>query len=250
MADSLEELGESRTLDDAAAELGLEVQSADITASFPMVGGAGQIGEGADWAFEEAAPGDVSPVFENSQAFYAVELVSVTPGGVLPLEDARGTIEQVLVAEKKLAQVEAEGAELVRRVRAGEGLANVAESAGLEVRAAGPFARNDFVPGLGRQNAAIGAAFGLGQPGMVADVVTTPLNAFIVELTARTPADSAQWLVQRDAQRQQVQSLMQQRRLEDWLEGLRLAARIIDRRDEVLQPLEDGAQVPTGGFGF
>jgi len=61
-----------------------------------------------------------------------------------------------------------------------------------EIRNAGPFARVDFVPGMGRQNAAVGAAFGL-PVGGVSGVVRTPANAFIIEVLSRTPADAAAW---------------------------------------------------------
>ena len=158
-----------------------------------------------------------------------------------------------------MARARETGTELVGRIRAGEPLPNVAADAGLEVRPAGPFARNDFVPGLGRFNAAIGAAFGLDigedaafalQPGEISDVVESPTNAFIFELLARTPADSTEWLSQRESQRQQVRSQIEQRRIQDWLESLRTAARIIDRRDEVLQPVDENAPQSPFGFGF
>jgi parvulin-like peptidyl-prolyl isomerase len=249
-ADSLEELGESRTLEEAGAELGLEAQTSELTEAFAFVAGAGQVGEGADWAFNEAEPGEVSPVFENGQAFYALELVSRTPGGVLPLENARTPILQILGFEKKLTRVRQEGAELVRQARAGEALPNVAAAAGLEVRGAGPFARNDFVPGLGRQNAAVGAAFGLTTSGEVTEVVATTDNAYVLELIERTPADSAAWVEQKEAQRQQAIAQLRDLRLQEWLEGLRQAATVVDRRDQVLQPADEDAPLRANGpFG-
>lgn len=250
-ADSLEDLGEILPLEDAAAELGLPVEEAELSANFAFVAGAGQVSEGADWAFEEAEVGDVSPVFETAQAFYSLELVSSTPGGVLPLAAARPSIEQILLFEKKQARAEEEAAQVVAQVRAGTALPNAAAEAGLEVRSAGPFARNDFVPGIGRFNAAVGTAFGL-QPGEVSDVVSTPSNTFVLEVLARIPADSTQWLAQKAAQRQQVTQLLQQERLQDWLDGLRENARVVDRRAQVLQASEDqplGTQNPFG-FGF
>ncbi|MBT8404269.1 MAG: peptidylprolyl isomerase [Gemmatimonadetes bacterium] len=248
-ADSLENLGESMTVADAAASLGLETQEVQLSTEFALLAGAGQVGEGAEWAFEEAAVGDVSPVFETSQAFYMIEVLSTSPAGVLPFDEARGTIEAILLQERKMQRARESGAGLVGRIRAGEPLPNVAADAGLEVRPAGPFARNDFVPGLGRFNAAIGAAFGL-DVGEVSDVVESPSNAFIIELLSRTPADSTEWLGQRESQRQQVRSQIEQRRIQDWLESLRTAARIIDRRDEVLQPVDETAQQSPFGFGF
>jgi parvulin-like peptidyl-prolyl isomerase len=250
-ADSLENLGESMSLSDAADELGLEATPATISGAFAVVAGAGQVSEGADWAFEEASPGDVSPVFENAQAFYALELVESTPAGVLPLDQARETIRQVLLMEKKMALATERAAELVERIRAGEGLPNVAADAGLEVRGAGPFSRSDFVPGIGRYNAAIGTAFGLA-PGEVSDVVEVSDNAFIIESAGRTPADSSAWLEQKDAQRTRIANLLEQQRIEEWLAGLRETARIVDRRDEVLQQTDEAEEAPRpgGALGF
>ena len=225
------------------------MSEATLSDEFAFVAGAGQVGEGADWAFEEAEIGDVSPVFETTQAFYGLELVSRTPGGILPLEAARPTIEQILLFRKKQAMAEEEAQELVDRIRGGEPLPNVAADAGLEVRTAGPFARNDAVPGLGRLNAAVGVAFGLG-PGEVSDPVSANRNTFVLELLDRTPADRGQWEAQKAQQRAQVTQLLRQQRLESWLDGLRETARIADRRDEVLQPVEDQPLQPTSPFGF
>lgn len=245
-ADSLEDMGEVMPLEEAAANLGLEVLNLEISQNFPFVQGAGQITEGADWLFEEAEPGDVSPVFENSEAFYALELISAEPEGILPLENAAPAIESTLRFERKLERAAQEAADLVQRVRNGEALVNVAAEAELEVRNAGPFTRNDFVPGLGRQNAAVGAAFGL-PVGAVSDPVQTPANVYIIEVLNRTPADSAAWLEQLPQQRQATMTLLRQQRLAEWIEALRAAADIEDRRAEVLQPADEDqplSQIP------
>lgn len=243
LADSLEELALSRSLDEAAAALGLSTTTTEITSTFPFLAGAGQIGEGADWAMEDAAPGDVSPVFETPQAFYALELISAEPAGVLPLAEARPAIESQLRFQKKLAKAKEEGAQVAARIKAGEAFANVAAALGLEVRPAGPFTRNDFVPGMGRQNAAIGAAFAL-QPGQVSDAVATPANVFIIQGVGRTPADSLAWAAQKDEQRRGMMSVLQQQRLQEWIEALRAAAKIVDRREQVLRPASDTTGLP------
>lgn len=239
-ADSLEDLSADVSLEAAAQALGRPVSTVDISADFPFLVGAGQIGEGADWAFEVASPGDVSPVYENPQAFYALELVSSEPAGVLPVDQVRSAIESTLRFQKKLERAREEGARVVQGARGGEALANVAADLGLEVRQAGPFSRTDFVPGIGRQNAAVGTAFAL-QPGQVSDVVTTPANAFVIQVVERTPADSTAWREQKDQQHQSVIATLQQQRLQEWIEALRNAAKIVDRRAEVLQPADEVA---------
>jgi hypothetical protein len=83
----------------------------------------------------------------------------------------------------------------------------------------------------------------------VSNPVLANQNVFIIEQTAFTPADTAQWNLQRDAQRQQVGAVMQQDRIAMWLDGLRETANIIDRRAEVLQPADEDAS-PFGSSGL
>jgi peptidyl-prolyl cis-trans isomerase D len=248
LADSLEDLSERIPLDEAAVLVGSTVTTLEISETFPFIPGAGQVSEGSDWAFEEAAPGDVSPVFETEQAFYGIELVSTQPAGPLPLEDVRSSIESNLRLEKKLERARSDAQDVLGRVRAGVALANAAAESGLEMREAGPFTRVDFVPGLGRENSAVGAAFGT-PVGAVSDVVTTASNAYLIEVVDRTPADSAAWRAQIEQQRAQVIAGLEQQRLDAWISGLREAARIVDRRDEVLVAPEDEdlpLQMPLG----
>ena len=201
MADSLEDLGEAMPLNQAADAAGLAATTMDIAQNFPFIPGAGQVSEGADWLFEEASPGDVSPVFETSTGFYAIELISAEPEGVLPLNDATVAIRSTLLFDKKMERAGTEARDVVARIRGGGVLANVAADLELELRTAGPFTRAEFVPGVGRQNAAIGAAFGI-LPGQVSDAVSTPANAYVIEVLGRVEADSTAWLTQVSTQRQ------------------------------------------------
>jgi peptidyl-prolyl cis-trans isomerase D len=239
-ADSLEDLAEGMPLEQAARGVGLTVQTAEITQDFPFLAGVGQISEGADWVFEEASAGDVSPVFETTTAFYALEVVSSSPEGVLEIGQARAAIEETLGFEQKMQRAREEAQQVVDRARTGAAVLNVASEMGLEARTAGPFSRNDFVPGLGRQNAVIGAAFGL-PLGEVSGVIGTETNQYVIEVLARTPADSTAWTAQLPQQRAQAVATMQQQRLSEWVAALRASARVVDRREEVLVPLDEDA---------
>jgi len=248
-ADSLEDLAEGMPLEQAARGLGLTTQSGEITQDFPFLAGVGQITEGADWVFEEASVGDVSPVFETTTAFYALEVLSSAEAGVLDIEQARAAIEETIRFEQKMERARTEAQQVVDRARAGTPLANVAAEMGLEARPAGPFSRNDFVPGIGRQNAVIGAAFGL-SVGRVSDVIATANNQYVIEVLSRTEADSTAWLAQLPQQRAEAVTLIQRARLSEWLAALRATARVVDRRAEVLVPLDEDAplqpQLPLG----
>lgn len=239
IADSLEELGESMSLAEAAAVLEIEADTLDITDSFPLVPGAGQAAEGGEWAFDaETLPGDVSPVFENRSAFYALELTSVDPAGYLTEAEAETAIRQTLGTEKKLAKAMEEARALAVEVRGGRSLDEVARENGVEVRDAGPFSRGEFVPGLGYRTAAVGAAFGL-EVGEVSGAVQANQNAFVMEKTAWEAADSAAWVAQIDAQRSQAAAAVREQRFLQWIDALRDAAKIADRREEVLAPADE-----------
>ncbi len=249
LADSLEALGESRTLAEAALTLNLGVETAYLSTEFAFVAGAGQVGEGSDWAFEEALVGDVSPVLETRQAFYMLELAEIRAAGAISLADASASIEQTVRAEKKVGRAKDEGAEIAAQVRAGVSLADIAEQKNLEIQTAGPYARLDFVPGIGRMNAAVGAGFGL-NIGEVTGAVEANNNVFIIELADYFAADSTAFEDQRLVLRDELLGVAQQSRLQNWLQGLREVARIIDRRDEVLNADPADSQQIPGGFGF
>lgn len=244
VADSLEVLGESVALAEAAAVLGLEADTVEFLETFPLAPGAGDVTEGGDWVFDpETSPGEVSPVFENRIAFYAMELVSVDPSHYLTREEAESSIRASIGTVKKVGAAMEEARTLVAEVRSGRPLDEVAREMGLdEVREAGPFARNDNVPGLGRYNAAVGAGFGL-EVGEVSDAVQADQNAFVIELTALQAADSLAWRDQIDVQRSRLLGALREQRLFQWIEALREEAEIVDRRDEVLDPPEAEDQV-------
>ncbi len=239
MADSLEVLGESMPLAEAATILGLEADTSDILETRPFVPGAGDVAEGGEWIFDPVTSlGDVSPVFENRLAFYALELVSSDPERYQTEAEAESAIRGNIGVEKRIEAAAEEAREFVEELRTGRSLLEVAGEFALEVRDAGPFTRNQFVFGLGRSNAAVGAAFGL-EVGEISDVVVANQNVFVIERTASQPADSLAWVAQIDLQRQQELLITRQTRLNLWIEALRKSANIVDRREQVLRPADE-----------
>ncbi len=253
-ADSLEAMGETMTLDEAAGNLGLEVRTVQVSEDFPMAPGAGVIRQAFDWAQEEAEPGDVSPVFENDQAFYSVELVDFQSEGYRSLEEAEEQIRRQLLEQKKLDIVTEQAAALAESARDAGSLSTLSEAgeAGLTVQEPPAFSRVSAIPGVGRVPELIGTAFGL-EEGEISAPVPAEEDVYLVELLEHMPADSTAWLAQREQQRQQLARQLQQQRVEQWIAGLRENAEIRDRRDEVLQAAEEqqenqGGQFPAAPF--
>ena len=249
VADSLEELGESVALSEAAAVLGLEADTVEFLESLPLAPGAGDVTEGGEWAFEpETSPGEVSPVFENRTAFYAMELVAVDSARYLTRQEVEPAIRSSISTLRKVEVAMEEARSLVEEVRGGRPLDEVAREMGLdEVREAGPFTRNDNVPGLGRYNAAVGTAFGL-EIGEVSDAVQANQNAFVIERTASEAADSMVWRDQVDSQRARLVGALREQRFFQWIAALREIADIVDRREEVLNPPEEDRIQPPPIF--
>ena len=234
--DSLEALVERMSLQSAADELGMRVRTTELNPLLPTLPGVGPVDEGVDWVFEEGAPaGDVSPVFENEQRYYVMELVEREEARPLTLEEASPTIRSILVARQQRERTRDLGRQVIDRLKTGASLEQAAAQANVPVRAAGPFTRVEFVPGVGSQNAAVGAAFGL-DVGETSGLLETPQGFYVVQVTARTGADRAAWEAQLDQQRRQVLSALQNQRLNQFLEALKEEAQVVDQRDQVLQP--------------
>ena len=80
--------------------------------------------------------------------------------------------------------------------------------------------------------------------------VTTRDNVFVLEKIEHTPADSEAWEAQLSEQRRTLSALLEQQRLQEWIEALRASAEIVDRRAEVLQPAVEEVPLAPGPFGF
>jgi peptidyl-prolyl cis-trans isomerase D len=232
-ADALEGDALTAGLEQAAARRGLELHTAELTPALPILPGVGAAYEGVDWVFDDADIGELSPLFETEDAFYLVELVSRRAEGVLSLQEATPTIRIILMREAKIARARQVLADAERRARAGEPLGQIAAQYNLAPQQAGPFTRGDFVPGMGRLNAAIGAAFGL-QPRQTSGLVEAEQQLFLVRLVAREEPSREEWEAQRDEQRGRVLQALGDTRWSQYLTALREEADIVDNRRQLL----------------
>jgi parvulin-like peptidyl-prolyl isomerase len=132
--------------------------------------------------------------------------------------------------------------EAVDRIRAGQSMEETARAYNLEAVDAGPFTRADFVPGLGRMNAAIGTAFGL-RPGETSGAVRSDQTVYIVRTLSRTDADRAAWEAQKENQRRSVVQSLAQQRWDQYLDALRKSAKVVDKRDELQEQQRRQAQI-------
>ena len=245
LADSLENMGERMSIAEVARRMNLQVRDGEISDDRPMLPPIGQADDAAQWAFRDAEEiGEVSPVFETPTAYYMAELVSKTDEGIPTLKQVSGEIERRLKLEKKVEAAKTHARAILDRVRAGATLEQAAMQSKIGVSNAGPFSRLEFVPGLGRANAAIGTAFGL-KPGQVSDVVVAENMLFILQLIEKKEANRAEWEAQKDQQRERTTPGLAEQRWNYFLTALRENAKIEDNRAEMQrQAQQQQAQLP------
>jgi truncated hemoglobin YjbI len=92
----------------------------------------------------------------------------------------------------------------------------------------------------------VGTAFGL-DVNEISDPVVSSSNVFLIQTLEVISADSTAWEESKETQKAQGIFTVQQQRLEQWINAMRDAADIVDRREEVLQAAQ-GQSAPTGSL--
>jgi parvulin-like peptidyl-prolyl isomerase len=233
-ADSLDEFATSGKIDEAGQKLGLPVRTAELEPEFAFLPGVGQVDEATGWLFEDALVGDVSEVFESPTSYYMMEVVEKTDAGTLSLEEATPSIRAKLSQDKKLVEARDIARKAIDAIKAGRTLDEAAASVNLKVQEAGPFTRMDFVPGLGRANAAIGTAFGLKQ-GQTSGIVEAEGALFIIQSTEHKEPTRAEFEAQKADQEARMGQLLAQQRWNQYLQALKESAKIVDNREQLLR---------------
>jgi len=185
------------------------------------------------WAFSGVKPGETSDLFDSDNGYVLARLDSVSPGGLAPLAQARDEIKRTLITEKKLDRLMAQAKDFAAAA-ASSSMDAAAQSRNLKVTASEPFTRGGFVPGLGRLNEAIGAAFSL-PVGTVSSPIRTSDGVVVIRVDRRADADHAVWEAQKATQRQQLMQGLRQQRIQAFLQQLRADAKIDDRRKSLAE---------------
>lgn len=156
----------------------------------------------------------------------------VKEAGIRPFDEMKGSIENQLRRDKKMAKLKAMAAEMRQSLAPGDSLQKIAQKRiGLVAQHLPPFAMGGFIPGLGRDPGFIGGIVNL-KVGEVSKPVEGQRGVFLVKLLSRTPFDSAAYKNQRENIRVQLLSDKRGRFFSDWSDQLKKAADIVDNRDQ------------------
>jgi peptidyl-prolyl cis-trans isomerase D len=219
-------------LDTAARRFNLPIARAVATEGEPLTWNGRYVQDLGAWAFRGSRVGDISDIVDAPEAFYLARIDSLEEGGDVDLDDVRDEIRRLLVNRKKVDYLAPRARRITDAVVSGKTLEQAAQENGATVEKTGMFTRVSLVPGVGRLNEAIGAAFGL-PVGATSGAVGTEDGVFVVRVDARVNADRAAWEAQKGQQRQQLLLRLRRQRIQDFVTALRKEADVEDRRSEV-----------------
>jgi peptidyl-prolyl cis-trans isomerase D len=225
---------------EAAEAAGLEVQEAPPFGEDGPIQFVGYDRPLLQWAFTVEV-GSISDIHDNRDMYYVAKLTSRLPGGPAAFEDVKQEVNRDLIVQKtmKMAQEAAETA--YTSVENGADPNKAAEEIGARYTEPDPFSRATFVRGIGRDPAAIGAAFSLENVGTWSKPTRYENGYVIFKLLDRQTPDLMQYDAQRDSLYQAVTVDKQQTMYNQWYKHLRESAEIdnnIERLNRQANPTE------------
>lgn len=234
-ADSLEHLAVDKTapasLDSAARALRLTVgQAMPVREGTRVQLGNVMVPDAASWAFG-AQVGGTSSLIETPWAYYVFRLDSLHEEGIPKLAEIRPAVAAAAQNAKKRAQARRIGDAYVARLAQGMTMESAAKAMALPYREFDAFPR--VSPPIS-DPVLVGAAFGLA-PGERSGLLETNDGIYIIQSLGITRADSAEFTTKLNDLRQQLMMQARQDRVRAYLDALRQAATIVDRRNEVLR---------------
>lgn len=217
--------------DSAARQLGLVPIRGTAIDGEPLTIGGRYIPSVSAWAFDGASRNDVSELFSDEYGYYLARLDSIVPGGTPSFETVRDDVRRTVARRKAIEAMLPKAREIALQA-ARTSLEQAAAQNGLVATQSRTFNRGSAVPGLGRLNEAIGAAFSL-PVGSVSAPIVTQAALFVMRVDARTQASRAAFEAQKDVQRESFGNSLRQQRVTDYIDGLRRNAKITDRRRDI-----------------
>jgi len=234
-ADSLSRMAaagdQGAKLDTAAKKLGLTVNRIQVIENEPGVLNGQVVPSVSAWAFGGAKPGETSDLFDDDNGYYLARLDSLRPGGDANFDDVKDLVRDRVAKEQAIDKLIPQAQQLASAA-ATSSLEAAAKAASKTVQETPMFSRSSAVPGLGQFNEAIGAAFGL-PVGAVSQPVRTTEGAFVLRVDKRVVADSTAWAKQKDTQKATRLQQLRQQRIQMYLQDIRKAAKIDDRRKAI-----------------
>jgi peptidyl-prolyl cis-trans isomerase D len=234
-ADELARIAASATeasrFDSAARTLELTAEQAHVFEGQPLFTAHGVASGASAWAFGGVRRGEISDLFDTEQAYFLARLDSMFETGAAPFAEVRDDIRRLLQLRRKGEIMATQARSFADRAKAST-LEMAGRERDLTVTRTNLFGRSTFVPGLGRLNGAIGAAFAL-PIGAISEPIATDEGVFVLRVDRRVDSSRDAFEAQKAAQRANAIQVLRESRLREFMEGLRERADIDDRRRQL-----------------
>ena len=230
-ANSFVTMLEDVSFEEAAAAMNLTVQETPpfIKNRNGQIPGIGKLSSAVQWAFA-AEKGEASDVFFTDAANYVFKVEDVIPAGYRSFEEVKAAVKRRVENEKRLELAKAHAATLADKVKSGMSFYEIA-AADPKVTADSTdyFARNVFVPKIGRAPEIVAKAFTL-EIGQVSDMIETERGSYYIRVKDRTPFDEAAFEAQKTALKNRLYQQKARTIFNQWFENLKKEADIVDNR--------------------
>ncbi|MFH0989207.1 MAG: peptidylprolyl isomerase [bacterium] len=176
--------------------------------------------------------GEISDLISTNGGVAVFKIDAERAEGVRPLDEVKANIRFKVLREKKMIKLR-EQVEAFRKsltpsaslVSAAQAMLNVA------TQKIGPFKAMDPIPGIGRDQAFIGAAYKV-NIGEISTPIEGASGYFILKVLSRSAFDSIQYNAERVTLRDQITTEKRNRVFSEWLTSVRDRADIVDDRDK------------------
>ncbi len=175
-------------------------------------------------------PNDVR-VINGHDAQYIVKLVERKPSYLPKLTDVEAKVRGALVRQMAEAKALVQATGFLKQVKDSAGFAAAAAAAKLAVHTTGDFSRADSsIPGIGEFHEAVQAASLLPRtPAVINHPLSLDGNAYVFEVTGRTPPTDDQWKAAKAAFKDRVLKQRQAQAWENFVQDLRARGQIFVR---------------------
>lgn len=182
--------------------------------------------EATEFAFREKV-GEISPVLENQNFVYVVELAERLPAGLASFDAVKELVKADYETQvvKNLCRDTANV--IYDEIVKGTAIERAATKYGAKYTVPEEFTRNTYIRGLGVAPEAVGAAFALKEPGEVSKPVDYARGSVILKLLARTPPDTTQLAAKRDSLYYVQLTAKQQQLYSAWFDHLVKTSEIV-----------------------
>jgi peptidyl-prolyl cis-trans isomerase D len=209
-AEDLLAQAKTKSLDGAAAAMGVPVITSDFFSRKDMLPGLGPAPQFIDAVFsaQEKSPPDAAPATQGIAVF---QLVAIQPASTPSFEEIRSRVEQEFQTERSSVLLSQKVQELSDRAKAEHDLKKAAKELGATVKTSDLVLPDGQVPDVGSMAGQASVAFTM-KPGEISGAINEGATASVLQLIESQPPTEADYAAKRDQIRDSLLQTKQQER--------------------------------------